>query len=481
MRSTRRLLDRFRSSVALTVVSALGISSALASCASEGNSGSAPDDAGADASSMTDAAAPDSGSFDATTKAPDAAPFDGGPLPVVCGAPPCATSLVTSLPAFDADLSEGFCALLDNGTVACWGANGSGQLGRGVDGGTGDSATAARVAALSDIVQLDHTCARDRNGGVWCWGTGPFLRSDGGAATTEQTAVKLPLPPAKNIAMSARVACAVVDDELLCWGLNAWGQIAPIDPLGPAAELPPRAIAIPAGAPIRDVLVGTRMEFAGSTFMYSGATYVRREDGEIMSWGGSLWGASAVLGRVSSLRSDSNPRPIALDGVTSMDVTSNNACAVAGGRGHCWGCIAASGSGCLVYDSQSDPAEVPTPVVTPEPIVQIATTRDVVGYDGPDVIRVLPRWCAVGASGAVYCWGTNTSGQAGDGTKEHAYNAVKVVGLPERAVQVKTMPSATCALLTNGKVYCWGANYYGQLGNGKMRVPSLVPQEVVLP
>ena len=48
-------------------------------------------------------------------------------------------------------------------------------------------------------------------------------------------------------------------------------------------------------------------------------------------------------------------------------------------------------------------------------------------------------------------------------------------------MQVKTMPDSTCALLTNGKVYCWGANFYGQLGNGQIRSRSLVPHEVTLP
>jgi alpha-tubulin suppressor-like RCC1 family protein len=84
-------------------------------------------------------------------------------------------------------------------------------------------------------------------------------------------------------------------------------------------------------------------------------------------------------------------------------------------------------------------------------------------------------------SGAVYCWGYNAGGQAGDGTKEHAYEAVKVVGLPAPASQVKTTPDATCALLTSGKVYCWGTNLYGQLGNGLLKDPSPVPQEVVIP
>ena len=89
--------------------------------------------------------------------------------------------------------------------------------------------------------------------------------------------------------------------------------------------------------------------------------------------------------------------------------------------------------------------------------------------------------CALLTNGDVYCWGSNAIGQAGDGTKEHAYYTVRVKGLPAPAAQVKTTPTSTCALLTTGKVYCWGSNAYGQLGSGMFKVPSLVPQEVVLP
>jgi len=46
---------------------------------------------------------------------------------------------------------------------------------------------------------------------------------------------------------------------------------------------------------------------------------------------------------------------------------------------------------------------------------------------------------------------------------------------------VKTTVNTTCALLTNGRVYCWGSNFNGQLGNGLNRGKSLAPTAVVLP
>lgn len=91
------------------------------------------------------------------------------------------------------------------------------------------------------------------------------------------------------------------------------------------------------------------------------------------------------------------------------------------------------------------------------------------------------RACAVGVSGAVYCWGVNGSGQAGDGTLSYAHAPVEVVGLPEPAARVATTPKATCALLTSGAIRCWGDGFHGQLGRGRLGPPSVVPEEVLLP
>ncbi|OJY20585.1 MAG: hypothetical protein BGO98_04665 [Myxococcales bacterium 68-20] len=435
----------------------------MASCSSDGDDeiDLHVSDAGPDAPMTDDASTLDDGASD-PVESRDAGWFDGGPLPISCVSPPCATSLVTTLGAIDADRSEGFCALLGDGTAVCWGANGAGQLGRGQTD-TEDSPTAARVAGLTDIVQLDHTCALSKSGAASCWGTGPYLRDDAGAVTTEREPVKLPIPPAKRVSKGPEVTCASVDDGLLCWGKNTFAQLAPIDSAPSWAELAPRAMPLPPGAPIRDVVVG-------------GASFALREDGSTLSWG-----ANPPLARITSLFPDPHPRAIALGHVSSIDVTSNSACATAGGIGYCWGASYEVVSGSQTNRPRLDRA-LPQPVVAPEPLVGIATTRIIIKLvDAMLVVERPQRWCAVAASGAVYCWGYNASGQAGDGTKDHAFEAVMVKGLPAPAAQVRTMLDSTCALLTTGKIYCWGSNYYGQLGSGKLKVPSLVPQEVVLP
>jgi alpha-tubulin suppressor-like RCC1 family protein len=92
--------------------------------------------------------------------------------------------------------------------------------------------------------------------------------------------------------------------------------------------------------------------------------------------------------------------------------------------------------------------------------------------------------CAVrGARGLVACWGDNDYGQLGDGTITPRTTPVLVVGLLEPAMEVRlntigVTPGANgsaCAR-TAGAVYCWGTNYYGQLGTG-----STVPTSALTP
>ena len=79
--------------------------------------------------------------------------------------------------------------------------------------------------------------------------------------------------------------------------------------------------------------------------------------------------------------------------------------------------------------------------------------------------------CAVTAAGKLYCWGRNVNGQTGDGEggpeTQDRYRPVAVKGLPSPVAHVALGYQHSCALLTDGAVYCWGQNYNGQLGQGE--------------
>lgn len=73
--------------------------------------------------------------------------------------------------------------------------------------------------------------------------------------------------------------------------------------------------------------------------------------------------------------------------------------------------------------------------------------------------------CALADTGEVFCWGTNTVGQLGDGTPIDRLVATRVVGI-EDAVQISAFYYSSCALRRNGHIVCWGDDVYGQLGDG---------------
>ena len=76
--------------------------------------------------------------------------------------------------------------------------------------------------------------------------------------------------------------------------------------------------------------------------------------------------------------------------------------------------------------------------------------------------------CAVLSNASVTCWGGNDLGQLGDGTNTNSTAPGSIVQLSQDAVTVSSGQSHSCAILQDGKVACWGNNDYGQLGDGTL-------------
>jgi alpha-tubulin suppressor-like RCC1 family protein len=85
--------------------------------------------------------------------------------------------------------------------------------------------------------------------------------------------------------------------------------------------------------------------------------------------------------------------------------------------------------------------------------------------------------CAITSNGSVQCWGSNSSGQLGNGSTTDSITPVTVgslgdvmsiaVGYGFKSSFRFSLPIGhTCALTSTFGVLCWGDNYYGQLGNG---------------
>ncbi len=185
----------------------------------------------------------------------------------------------------------------------------------------------------------------------------------------------------------------------------------------------------------------------------------RRENGEVLCWGNNFFrelgdGSGRHLScppLFNELPTDCQARPVAvsdLEGATDIEAHNGpTTCArVADGSWKCWGLeFINTGTG------QPEELGVATAVPRLDGIVQL----------GP----AFGSACGVTATGGVSCFGSNQEGQLGDGTTTERRTPVAVSGLTG-AAEVRSSGNHTCARLTDGGVRCWGSNESGQLGDG---------------
>lgn len=123
------------------------------------------------------------------------------------------------------------CAVLADGSVHCWGANIIGQLGIGTDDNYKPLPT--QVAGLnSGAVQVsngaDHACALMDDGSVKCWGWNKWGQL--GDGTNDHSNVPVDVtglngPAVELIAGGFHTCAALASGELQCWGKNSNGQL----------------------------------------------------------------------------------------------------------------------------------------------------------------------------------------------------------------------------------------------------------------
>ena len=84
--------------------------------------------------------------------------------------------------------------------------------------------------------------------------------------------------------------------------------------------------------------------------------------------------------------------------------------------------------------------------------------------------------CGITTAGAAYCWGENTFGQLGDGSRDNRVSPQQVLG-GLSFTSISAGWRFTCGLTAYGAAHCWGRGEWGQLGDG-LAAGSLTPVAV---
>lgn len=331
------------------------------------------------------------------------------------------------------------CAVLNNGNVRCWGYNGDGQLGNGTNS---NSNIPVDVINLEDVTTLaagsSHTCAALIDGTVKCWGNNGGGQLGNGTYSSSNTPIEVS-ELTNVVALSAGDShtCALLDNGTVkCWGQNYYGQLG-------------------TGTRTHSLLPVPVVGLSNVTALVSGQFHncALMSDTSVMCWGNNQ---STQLAEGSNIfRSTAGEVSGLTENMIGLTGGGSHTCGVTSvGKVKCWGRNLYGQLGDATNYNSNNPVEVlslASPQISLEGVITLSAGQN--------------HTCALMNNGWVRCWGSNGSGQLGDGTYNHSNFASARVNLGSGVpTDLAGGFNHTCALLGDGTVWCWGSNAYGQLG-----------------
>jgi alpha-tubulin suppressor-like RCC1 family protein len=313
------------------------------------------------------------------------------------------------------------------------------------------------------------SCVLATGGTVECWGydrhgeTGS-LRAETNCGSAGLTAVcntqptAVSIPPATAIAAGAGDVCALSGrGEVYCWGYNGEGELGTGHVAESAQPLPVAGV-----KQARAVAVGGN----GACALLA--------NGTVDCWGDNNYGELGIgtdrgPETCASSACSRTPVRVALRGAVDIAAGGHHYCALlAEGQIECWGSNIAGELG----NDTTGVSSTPVPVTFISPARQLAAGQE--------------HTCALLLGGTVDCWGGNAGGQLGIGTNKGPQTCtdpcskrpVRVDTIDGQVAAIAAGGDYTCALLTTGRVDCWGDNASvdletpGTSGSASCQVPG---------
>ena len=341
------------------------------------------------------------------------------------------------------------CALHDDATISCWGANEIGQLGNGQVGQGKNSAVPVKVQNISGATAAvaggggidGRSCALHRDGTISCWG------SQNSTVPAKIEGIK----NAKAVTTGDEHTCALHEGGTIsCWGYNDDGQLG--NETRDYSAVPVQ---------VKNITDAAAVD-AGDSH-----TCALHRDGTVSCWGNNVVGQ---LGNGNSGKGEHSSAPVKVQGITnaiavsaSVGVYLGHTCALLEDRTiSCWG-MNSSGQLGTGQSAEGDISPIPAAVQGITDATAISTGDE--------------HTCALHEGGTISCWGSNFGGRLGsfETADEHSALPVPVDGIIS-AIQITAGREHSCALHQDGTISCWGNMEEGRLGNGSS---PWLPQKVI--
>jgi len=345
--------------------------------------------------------------------------------------------------------------------------------------GTDARSEASRPTNATEVVAGgSHACALLFDTTLRCWGDNSYGQL--GSNSTRSSLVAVPVRNAENtenlrgvtaVAVGGSHTCAVKDKQVLCWGDNSKGQLGNSTNSG-----------LYSSSPVT-VFLETNTPLDGVTAVAVGGSHTCAvKDKQVLCWGDNSKGqlGDGNFGSSSSslvtVKSEVTKDP--LNNVNKLAAGLNHTCALLTDETvQCWGHNA---SGQLGNDSFGDPSTNNSSLgaVTVVSEVTKASLNNVEALAAGGT-----HTCALGTDRKVRCWGANINYQLGHSSSTNSLPYAVPVFLDDSntllsgVALVSAGLNHTCALGTDRKVRCWGDNSKGQLGIGQATLKKNIPVE----
>jgi len=331
-------------------------------------------------------------------------------------------------------------AVKADGSLWGWGNNNSGELGNGT---ITDSLIPKQIGYTSDWEAVaagwGYSIGKKIDGTLWGWGYGYYGQLGGGLPFNQLTPQQIGSDTWKYFAVGWQHTLGIKSDGTLwAWGSNSYGKLG--NPGAAAKQLTPYA-----------VLPGTTWTSVAAGYNH---TLGIKDDGTLWAWGDNTDNQLGCGAGCSA--PTTTPQQIG---------TANNWIAVAAGNKHSLG-ITSDGKLYGWGDNSSGQTGLGSGVTASTP-TQIGSATNWVAVDTIDSYAL-----AVDSTGKLYSWGNNSTGQLGNGGYSIGYTPVQV-GTGSGWTRIFSAGFGhSVAADTSGRLYTWGNNGYGQLGDGTQNTLS---------
>ena len=348
------------------------------------------------------------------------------------------------------------------GSIWTFGFNNHGQLG---DGSTTTNGTPTKLAPFADIVDVDshdfHNLALTADGTVYAWG----INNQDQLAVGMSADVSIParvrgvggsgyLSGIVAIAPNAASSHALGSDgSVYAWGWNAYGQLG--NGSTTTASTPVRVKGVGGSGYLTDIV-------AINAGYYH--TLALGPDGSIYTWGRNYQGQLGVGSTTDA------STPVRVKGVGGAGNLSGIVLAAAGGAHS----VAMAADGSVYAWGYNNRGQLGDPAAATYQMTPVRVLGEGgAGYLGNVIAIAMGEsyTMALTADGRVYAWGENTHGELGDGTTTNRTTPVRVAGpggsgYLTDVVGIGAGRFHALALTSDGRLYAWGRNDYGELGDG---------------